>query len=269
MKGKILESPQSRFTARALAKELNVPCGRRVERFEDTYFWVFRYGNISHLETVPPIIINKKYAISKASNKFRCRVEMRDNGIPTPRLFYRKHIEEVEDIPYPLIARPRNHFKGRHFYLAKNKSQARNYLLKGYYLQEIIDKDEEYRIFIFRDKIFEVNIKKKIENGKKNELIRNHDNGWDFYCKKIAETDQNLKDYSRKAMRIVNLDWGAVDCCMDTKGGIYIFEINSAPSLIDRKVTKLASKIREYIAGHSGTDNDEEEDDEIRFTEDE
>lgn len=262
MKGKILESPQARFTARALAKELNVPCGRRIERFEDSYDWIFRYGNIAYINRTPPIILNKRYNITRASHKFQCKREMIKHDIPTPRIFLKERIEEDDNIPYPLIARPTNHFKGIHFYMVKNQDEARHYLRRGYYIQEVIDNDTEYRVFIFRDKVFEVNVKKQTGQGKKNELIRNFENGWSFYFQAVSDTRQELKDLCRRAMSMVNLDWGAIDCCVDKKGRIYIFEINSAPSLIERKISKLALKVAEYIKGNGRDEEEESEEDE-------
>lgn len=192
-------------------------------------------------------MINKKYSIGRASHKFQCKRDMLEHDIPTPLIFLRNDIERDSKIPYPLIARPTNHFKGRHFYMVANQADARYYLRRGYYLQQVIDNDKEYRVFIFRNKVFEVNIKKKTGDGKKNELIRNFENGWSFYFQSVDDTRQELKDLCRRAMDMINLDWGAVDCCVDTRGKIYIFEINSAPSLIERKIKKLASKVTEYI----------------------
>jgi len=256
MIGKILECPQSFRTARALARELDVPCSRIIERTEPKYNWLFRYGGTSHLDYYPNVIINKKWAIQGVSNKFECRQALWENDVPVPTMYYENDVKNNGDVEsiFPLIARPKNHFKGRHFYIVEDERSALRYLNRGYYLQRIIDKDVEYRIFVLRDKVFEVSKKEKTPMGTiKDDLIRNFDNGWRFMFQSVVDTRRDMKDYCRKAMRIMGLDWGAIDCCIDKKGDFYIFEINSAPSLIDRKVKKLAVKIKEYLSNEIGS----------------
>ena len=152
MIGKILECPQSFRTARALAEEMGVPCSRIIERAEPKYNWLFRYGGTSHLDYYPSVIINKKWAIQSVSNKFECRLALLESGVPVPRMYHENDIKNNSDVKsiFPLIARPKNHYKGRHFYIVEDERSALRYLNRGYYLQEIIDKDKEYRIFIFR-----------------------------------------------------------------------------------------------------------------------
>jgi len=252
MSGVILESPQAFRTSRALAKELGVESVKRLRLSSDNIKWVFRYGNISYLYHYPPLIINRKDSILSASDKYRAKELFMDCGIPIPRL-YTIHDLETEEINFPIIARPRNHYKGRHFYIVEDIKTATNYFMRGFYLQDIVDNKDEYRVFIWRDKVFEVNIKKKTREGNgNNELIRNFDNGWSFYFQPVSETKSIIKDFCRMAIRHLQLDWGAVDCCIDTNGKFYMFEVNSAPSLIDRKIKKLADKVREFVNSRVG-----------------
>ena len=244
MNGIILASREGIITGRALAEELEIPCVKQIDYSSNRYQFCFRYGNTTHIpDEKVGCIINKAWGIRNASNKYETKRVMIDREIPTPQLFTYENIIS-DSIKYPIIARPKHHFKGREFYVVESVKDAIACLTRGRYLQEIIDKKDEYRIFIFKDKIFESNIKKN--SGTEDSLIRNRATGWIFNIARITETPQILKDYSRRILEALGLEFGAVDCCIDKMGKPYVFEVNTAPALIDRKVSKLARKIEEW-----------------------
>ena len=250
MKGKVLGTRKSQRTARLLARKLAVPYGEGINHSEDTFDFVFRYGNTEQFDNPVKIIFNKAHDIILVSNKLKMRHKLIENSISVPKVYDTTAIEEnkykIDSKELPLIARPVNHWKGENFNLVYSYDEAIAYLRKGYYLQEVINKETEYRIFIWQGRIFECSIKApRIERY--NMLVRNFGNGWKFMYKNRLDTPQGLRKYARDAVSISGLDFGGVDCCIDKKGNYYIFEINSAPSLIERKAEKLATKITNFM----------------------
>jgi len=229
-------------TGRAIAKEL----GARYESksiWNDTmYDLVIRYGNgYSGLPPNRRTVMNYAKNIHKVASKASFRYLLLRNEISAPKLYDEVTIDESS---FPLIARPVNHYKGKHFHIVRNVDDFRKWLEHGYYFQEIIDKDTEFRLFIFKDRIMEANIKIPTSVSA-NEMIRNHSHGWSFSPTPVAGIQQDLKNEARYAAQIGGLTFCAVDCCISTDGKPYIFEVNSAPSLIPRKVGALVERIKE------------------------
>lgn len=242
MIGKVLVSPKAKLTGSRLAKILGISCGLNLDYQEPQYDYIIRYGNTSEEIPYHTKVINPKAAIINSSNKLQSRLTLIAHEIPAPKVY--KCIEEIDQ--YPVIARPPYHFKGRDFHLLHNETDARNYLEKGYYLQRYIDKKDEFRIFVWHDKIFEVNAKEP-RTDYYNDMIRNFSNGWRFRWLRLDSVPSAMRRYCRQATEIMGLDFSGVDCCLDKQGNIFIFEINSAPSLIQRKAEKLAEKIKGYF----------------------
>lgn len=247
MKKIVFGTRESKITAKKVAKEINAEYCDASCGVEGKYTMVFRYGNsFSPTPTpMPSIIINPFYAIQNASRKLEARQKLLSLGIPAPQLYFSWNISQEN---LPVIARPRRHMKGRDFHLIENMDKAIEFAKKGYYLQEVIDKDREYRIFVFKDRILEIDVKLKNENPNHDGMIRTHRLGWHNSRVPMNDVNSNLRAYARAAVTSLNLDFGAADCCTSKDGGISIFEVNSAPALIDRKI-KILSR---YMAEHYG-----------------
>lgn len=265
MKGKVLGTRKSQRTGRILAKKLGVPYGDCVTRTEGAFDFIFRYGNTEQFDNPVKMIFNKGHDIILVSNKLKMRHRLIENYIPVPKVYDRESVEKnkekINERELPLIARPVNHWKGRDFNLIHDYDEAMAYLRRGYYLQGLINKETEYRIFVWQGKIFECSVKEpRLERY--DMLVRNFGNGWKFMYKQRVETPQALRKSAREAVALSGLDFGGVDCCIDKEGKNYIFEINSAPSLIDRKAEKLAKKVYEFMSERNNPDMSDDEDDE-------
>ena len=234
-------------TGRLLAKELGADYASQSVWTEEQYDLIIRYGN--SFAGLPPKrkhVMNEARHIMVTANKPSMRFKLLGHGVSAPALYDENTIDKAE---YPIIARPANHWKGKHFNLVYNRADAQVFINKGYYLQEVINKDTEFRLFILLDKIIEASIKVPASVNS-NEMIRNANGGWLFNQYPVAELPRELKHHARMAAELGNLAFCAIDCCVDVKGIPYIFEINSAPSLIPRKVTKLATRIKEAYNLH-------------------
>ena len=250
-KGIVLGTKQSGITGKALAIALGAEYTTTPIDYWSSLDYVFRYGNgMVRTDDFGPtgcVMINTLSAVNLAANKIECRQALLNNNVPAPRLFlYEDFTDHNDTIPYPLIARPPQHFQGRNFNVVKDFREAEPFLMKGYYLQEIIDKDVEYRAFMWHGKIFEMNEKTKARMDA-DPMVRNHRKGWCFTRRPYQEVSPLIRKVCVSAMAVTHLEWAAVDCCLSKDGKPYILEVNSAPGLIDRKVERLAEVVLEYV----------------------
>ena len=181
-----------------------------------------------------------------------------------------------------------------------------NKLGKRGYFQNYIDVKEEYRLHIVLDQLIYAVKKKRRSNlteayieqqsdkikrmaekkgveinddtlkyaleyqGKKiagsDNIVRSNTRGWKFSSVKLENVPHDLTVESIKALRALDLEFGAVDCVIDTDGKAWIIEVNTGPGLEgtsfkkyvetftkvindilnppEKKITKVISKIK-------------------------
>jgi glutathione synthase/RimK-type ligase-like ATP-grasp enzyme len=258
-KGLVIGCRKTRQTARLIAEKAG---WAYTETYVDSladYSKVFRYGNSSELNMEQPdgsfgsldrcannytvTLINKAHNIKYATDKLVTRNLLRDNGLAVP---YTIQCEDGEspiwpDI-FPAVIRPLFHMKGHSFQIANNMAELTQYWRTGFYCSELILKREEFRVIGLWGKVLEVNSKVKVRDDA-DEIIRNHGHGWKFKWIPYSEAERTIVANALKAIRILGLDFGAVDLCVDASGRAVTFEVNTAPGMVERKATKLAEKL--------------------------
>lgn len=65
--------------------------------------------------------------------------------------------------------------------------------------------------------------------GGANMMIRSNKMGWKF--SRINNIPENISTEAIKAIKALNLNFGAVDCCVDAAGKVFIIEVNTGPGL--------------------------------------
>lgn len=70
--------------------------------------------------------------------------------------------------------------------------------------------------------------KKVAENGA-NQLARSNRLGWKFVH--IKSVNKDMETQVTRAVKTLGLDFGAVDCCIDNSGKVFIIEVNTGPGL--------------------------------------
>lgn len=97
-----------------------------------------------------------------------------------------------------------------------------------------INKKEEYRLHVFRDRVFFIQRKarnKDIPDDKVNWQVRNHGNGFIFAHKDVDVPDAAKKE-AITAIKELGLDFGAVDIIYNEKQNkYYVLEVNTACGL--------------------------------------
>jgi len=104
----------------------------------------------------------------------------------------------------------------------------------------------EYRVHVFKDKVLDVQMKRKRNGSLGGSGIRNHANGWVYTRAEILPSEELLSS-SIKAVKLLGLDFGAVDIghrLIDNK--LFVFEVNTAPGLEGTTLDKYSKAIYNY-----------------------
>ena len=202
---------------------------------------LIRWGNSESVSEWGCKVFNPSEALKKTADKVQMVKAFRNHGTPSPRIWT---YDEFRYINWPVIVRTFNHFKGKGFYEVRNHLQLMQYANPRHYACEMIDVREEFRVFVFDGKVMEIN--KKMQEGivahQRNARIRNHENGW-INRRGGFDIPEGVRSVAKSAAEAVGLTFGACDVYIDAHGKAGVFEINSAPGLVDRKLRKLALKI--------------------------
>jgi len=104
----------------------------------------------------------------------------------------------------------------------------------------------EYRVHVFKDKVIDVQMKRKRNGSLGGSGIRNHSNGWVYARAEIVPPEELLSS-SIEAVKLLGLDFGAVDIghrLIDNK--FFVFEVNTAPGLEGTTLDKYSKTIYNY-----------------------
>ena len=248
-KGIILGTQVTRPTAHLIAEKFNAIYTEMPGIFSSNLpeiEYVFRYGNtavqIPEHMAVRVVLFNSLKVVRLMSNKTECRRSLLDMDVRCPKIYGVEDIQFMQGQPWtPKIARPPHHSQGRNFFIVRDIESACKFLDMGYYIQKIINKRIEYRMFMFNSLIMEANEKIQIRDNA-DMLIRNHRRGWAFKKRTLESIKSDTRRACTAAAERTRSNWCAIDICEDQDGTPYILEMNSAPGLIERKVDKLAEK---------------------------
>ncbi|MEA3296160.1 MAG: hypothetical protein U9Q27_03430 [Patescibacteria group bacterium] len=193
------------------------------------------------------------------------------NFVPANMILDQLEKDEDKIVKLPVIGRTSFHQGGEGMWVCPTIGQVHSAINEGAtYFQNMIDIDKEYRVHVIGNEIIYVTRKiqrskeemrkafvcKEFERqktlAKKNHdpfneeqvkkvlerqaskmvvdhLIRSNTRGWKFAH--VTKYDKKLADKSIMAVKTLNLEFGAVDCCIDTNNNIWIIEVNTGPGL--------------------------------------
>jgi len=211
--------------------------------------FLVRWGNGSPIPVTVGDTFQEAVAVRKTSDKLAMLRTFKEHGVPCPRWYSPDEFATIH--AFPIIVRDRYHFKGKGFWVVNSQQELQRFQSSQYYAVEIVDVADEFRVFVCQDKIMEIN--KKIQDNQAqreyglHSLIKNHRNGW--VCRRGGfEVPDGLRSAAKKATMALGLDFSACDIYVTTAGVQGVFEANTAPGLVERKVQKLAGKIWDTIS---------------------
>lgn len=113
-----------------------------------------------------------------------------------------------------------------------------------------VPKTDEYRLHVFRDKVFFVQQKKRnkyIPDDKVDWKVRNHGNGF-IYAHKDVDVNDIAKSCAIMAIKTLGLDFGAVDIIYNKKQDrFYVLEVNTACGLEGTTLEKYVEVFKEFV----------------------
>lgn len=113
-----------------------------------------------------------------------------------------------------------------------------------------IHKKQEYRLHVFRDRVFFVQRKarnKEIPDDKVNWKVRNHGNGF-IFANKDVDVCEEAKRHAIMAVDKLGLDFGAVDLIWNAKEDkYYVIEVNTACGLEGTTLDKYVEVFKEFV----------------------
>lgn len=188
---------------------------------------VIRWGCTSNVPCKN--VLNTASAIHQVNNKTAFRKELQDaDKALVPKTWFNIH---DATITYPNIVRPPTHHQGRKLWVCNSTKELSDAVAKagaGYYISELINKVEEFRVFMVQGRVASV---AKKTPGNPNDIAWNVAKGGRFDNVKWNEWPLQAVRKSVEAFNLSELDFGGVDVMTDGNGQAYIIEINSAPSL--------------------------------------
>jgi len=205
---------------------------------ENRNYFLVRWGSRARCQYRPHYVLNQKKAIKNATHKFLTYQKFNEYGVIHPFSLYPPD--------FPCFAVMEKSERGKGVILVFSHADIRHLERLGYrialYSMPIRIK-KEYRIHITIDNDnfnYLILEKKRPRNiNSFSFVIRNFENNYIF--KYLSEDEIReitpLQYEAYKAIKSLNLDFGAVDCCIDDLGHNWIFEVNTAPGLRGESLT--------------------------------
>lgn len=233
----------------------NIEIVRNDKQIPENADLLIRWGCTSRVSSKNTL--NKVDSIHAVNNKIESRIKMEENGVSTPRVF-----KSSAEATYPCIMRPTKHSQGRNLWLCKNQADILRFKNKnivkkiGYYLSEYIQKEREFGVFVFNNRITSV-IEKVGKNDEANKSI-----AWNVAQGTHSFQNINWTDWpidvcveSLKAVKLFNLDFGRVDVIYK-ESRPYVLEINSAHSLTSPYRQEVFAKCVDYLIENGKVQNE-------------
>ena len=190
-------------------------------------------------------VLNKAAAIHEVNDKAGFRKKLDDAELCT-ETWWNKDAVPREAINDGLIVRPRTHSRGRNLFVVPEMSldEACRRAGHGYYINRLITKATEYRMFVVSGRVVAVAEKTP---GNPNDVAWNVAQGGRFDNVKWDGWPMKAVRKSVEAFNLTDLDFGGVDVMVDKDGEAYVIEINSAPSLTSDYRQTCFAKAFDYI----------------------
>jgi len=198
------------------------------------------------------IVYNKAEAIKLANDKGLCRKRLQSLNIDVPTTYLLEDLQKLVNIPYPLIARPSHHGRGKNLWVCNNQNELNVAIRKGAtYFSKIYPKTEEYRVHCVLGKVVEV--MRKPNPSDPNQIAWNRaQNDQPFTRVQWEDWKNYVCKLALRATKSLGLDIAGVDIMVQKTDSslpkAVVCEVNTAPTLnssphVLERYTALFNKI--------------------------
>ena len=154
-----------------------------------------------------------------------------EHGIPAPAL--RMNSDRIKQDDLPVLARKRHHQKGQDIIVCKSLAEAKR--IEAQYQPDFftpwIPTATEYRVWVINGRAIAVYEKVFKGEGEYTGFMRNHRFGFKFQNSENMLRDKDLVNPAIKSVKVLEMDFGAVDVLKGKDGKYYVLEVNSMPHI--------------------------------------
>ena len=158
-----------------------------------------------------------------------------------------------DDIPkyikYPLLARREYGFGGTDIVPVFQAEELPWRIASGWeWFSQYVPIEQEYRVWVFQGECLDI-YRKQLNRPQDYKYIgRNFRNGFDFVLDTFGlERNVDAVNMAAKAVKALDLDFGAVDLVRGKDGYVYVLEVNSAPGVIKSGAQKTLGKLADCL----------------------
>lgn len=165
-----------------------------------------------------------------AFNKFR------EHGVLCPVTIGMNLFEmalPLKNPSFPWLARKRHHVKGKDIKVCLTLDDVREtyHGREHDFFSVFIPTETEYRVWVFQDRSLAVYEKQFKGEGEYEGFMRNSRFGFKFEKRDDLRGCEEIEVPCIKAVKALNMDWGAIDILKGKDGKYYVLEINSMPHI--------------------------------------
>ena len=193
-------------------------------RHDDVYI---RWGCTSSVPNKEARVINSAESIHRISDKSGFRKDMQEHGL-CPETWW-----DIDDVPNPhdpMIVRSQTHSQGRGMWVCYGQfelTRACEQAGRGYYINRLINKQSEYRVFVHQGYVVWVAQKTP---GNPNDVAWNVAKGGRFDNVRWGDWDMAVVNNALDVFTLTKAHFAGIDVMLDAGGKALCVEANSAPS---------------------------------------
>jgi glutathione synthase/RimK-type ligase-like ATP-grasp enzyme len=192
-------------------------------------------------------ILNKDYAVAKASNKLTTFKLFKEHGVACPEWTEsRDEAWEWLDKSSVVARKVLNGHSGAGIEIIE---QGAKEICHAPLYTKYVKKDQEYRIHVFQGEVlFQQRKARKIEvpDEEVNWQVRNLAGGFIFANDGVV-APENVQQQAIKAVEALGLDFGAVDVLTTKRGEAYCLEVNTACGVQGRTLEAYVQAFKKFM----------------------
>jgi hypothetical protein len=192
-----------------------------------------------------PLILNKVKAVANAVNKINSFYAFMENKVSTPVWTQYKEWAErwIANGEIALSRTTAEGHDGSGLIVCKTKAE----LVPAPLYTKYVPISQEFRVYVFKDKLIDVLEKKRKVIADADPLIRCESRGWVF-CQNPKWWPEEAVAEAIKAVAALGLDFGGVDVVYnEERKKCYVLEVNTASDVYGYTPAKYAKAMVDYI----------------------
>ena len=178
-------------------------------------------------------VLNSRDAVNLSRDKPASRKIL---GDLSPTTWYR-----LDDVKVPCVVRPKRHHGGYKFFVCNGITEVLRAVKRcrlGWYATELVDKAEEYRVFVLQGRVVCVSQRFPGQHA----IAWNLGMGGRLVNVDKGKWHKNTVIAAIEAAKRLSLDWAAIDVAIDREGKPLVFEANTAPGLRNKYTISRIAK---------------------------